>query len=66
MAAALEAIAQQNQSAVNSMATVSIRTADNVTLHYVEPPASFANRQDYNHDKIVTYIGSCKNVKFEI
>lgn len=58
VAAALEAIAQQNKSAVNSMPTATVLTAGSVTLRYVEPPPAFyENRPNYNHDKIVNFVG---------
>lgn len=55
--AALEAIAQQNKSAVNTVANAKEVLAELTVRYIAPPPASLQNLANYNHDKIVNFVG---------
>lgn len=55
--AALEAIAQQNKSAVNTVANAKEVLAELTVRYVAPPPASMQTLANYNHDKIVNFVG---------
>lgn len=56
--AALEAIAQQNKSAVNTVANAKDVLGELTVRYVAPPPAALQNLANYNHDKIVNFVGT--------